>query len=448
MGVPKHRPVPGESLDAIVAILELVRRGRAHSRSELVERSGLTRAIVAQRVNELLARGFLVETVAPSTGGRPPRRLEFRAAAGHLLVADVGATSIDVALADAAGRILARLGETADVGAGPDVILGRIDTMFEQVLVDHQPPGELWGIGIGVPGPVEFRTGHPISPPIMPGWEGFPVRDHFVERYSVPVWVDNDVNIMALGEWREGVARGHDNFIFVKVGTGIGSGIVSNGHIHRGAQGSAGDIGHIQVLGETRQVCRCGKVGCLEALAGGAALAREGTDLATSGSSERLGSIVAEHGRVTAQDVVRAARIGDAAALKLIDQSATLVGQVLAGVANFFNPSLIVIGGGVAHAGDAYLATIRQVDLRPQHRPGHARAVGTALAYGQSRRRHRGRQHGPRRTLPRGGAGTLDRQWPAHTHGRSGSVTSFDRIGLHQYIGRRSSSRLDGLVVS
>jgi len=359
--VPKQRPVPEESLEAIVAILDLVRRGQAHSRSELIERSGLSRAVVTQRVNELLGRGFLIETVAPSTGGRPPKQLMFRADAGHVLVADVGATSIDVALADATGTILARAGERADVAAGPEVVLDRVDALFERLLAEHQAPGELWGLGIGVPGPVEFRTGHPISPPIMPGWEGYAVRERFSQQHGVPVWVDNDVNIMALGERRSGLAHDHRNFIYVKVGTGIGSGIVSNGRIHRGALGSAGDIGHIQVVGNGGQVCRCGKIDCLEALAGGAALAREGMLLAQGGESERLATILADRGEISAREVIRAARVGDAAALGLLNRSATLVGQTLAGLANFFNPSLIVIGGGVAHAGDAYLATIRQV---------------------------------------------------------------------------------------
>ncbi len=359
--MPTPRPVPEESLDAIVAILELVRRGRAHSRSEIIERSGLSRAIVTQRVGELLSRGFLFESAAPSTGGRPPRRLEFRADAGHLLVADVGATSIDVAVADASGRITSRHNEAADVANGPVAILGRVEELFDRLLDETQPAGDLWGLGIGLPGPVEFRTGHPASPPIMPGWDGYPVREHFTERHGVPVWVDNDVNIMALGELRAGAARGHANFIFVKVGTGIGSGIISNGQIHRGAQGSAGDIGHIQVIGETERLCRCGKVGCLEALAGGGAIARDAETLATSGRSPRLATAMGEHGRISARDAVRVATMGDAAALELFLRSGRLLGQTLAGLVNFFNPSLIVIGGGVAGAGDAYLATIRQI---------------------------------------------------------------------------------------
>ena len=141
-------------------------------------------------------------------------------------------------------------------------------------------PGRLWGVGIAVPGPVEFRTGRPISPPIMPGWDGYPIRETFVARYGAPVWVDNDVNVLALGEWRSGIAAGHDDIVVIKVGTGIGAGIISGGRLHRGAQGSAGDVGHIQVVDDRSVICRCGNVGCLEALAGGAAIGRAGEQAA------------------------------------------------------------------------------------------------------------------------------------------------------------------------
>jgi glucokinase-like ROK family protein len=356
----RRRPLPEDSLDAIVAILALVRGGRAHSRSDIIERTGLSRAIVTQRVGELLELGLLSQSTARSTGGRPPRHLEFRSGAGHLLVADIGATSIDVATADASGRILSHVSEGADVASGPDVVLGRVEALFDRLIASDPPPGELWGLGIGVPGPVEFATGRPSAPPIMPGWDGHPIRERFNVRYGVPVWVDNDVNIMALGEWHAGEARGHRHLIFVKVGTGIGSGVISNGLIHRGAQGSAGDIGHIQVVGETGQVCRCGKPGCLEAIAGGGAIGRDGELLARTGESLRLAAVLRERGSVSAEDVTTAAHGGDPAAFELLQRSARLVGQTLAALVNFFNPSMIVIGGGVAGAGDAYLATIRQ----------------------------------------------------------------------------------------
>jgi glucokinase-like ROK family protein len=355
-----------EALDALVMVLDEIRSTGSRSRSELVAHTGLTRGVVAQRVGELLELGLVVEAeIGPSTGGRPPRRISFRGDAGHLLVADLGATSIDVAVTDLDGRILGHRDEPADVSAGPERCLSRIEELFEQLIeATRDLPGHLWGVGIGVPGPVEFRSGRPVSPPIMPGWDGYPVRERFADRYGAPVWVDNDVNILALGEWRSGIAVGHDNVVVVKIGTGIGAGIISNGRIHRGAQGAAGDVGHIQVVDAASVVCRCGNVGCLEALAGGAALARDGEAAARSGRSERLRVALDQHGWVTAEDVARAASFGDPVAVGLLLAAGHRVGLMLASIVNFFNPSLIVVGGGVAQSGDQLLAAIRETVYR------------------------------------------------------------------------------------
>lgn len=359
-------PRVDETLDDLVAVLDEIRLARPRSRSELVARTGLSRAIVAQRVGDLIEHGLVIEGgFGRSTGGRPPRQLAFNADAGHVLVADLGATSIDVAVTTLDGRILAHRDEPADIADGPERCLARVDELFAELLSGTRAlPGRLWGVGIGVPGPVEFRTGRPISPPIMPGWDGYPVRERFARRFDSPVWVDNDVNILALGEWRSGVAVGHDNVVVIKIGTGIGAGVISDGRIHRGAQGAAGDVGHIQVVDDAGVICRCGNVGCLEALAGGAALARAGEDAAREGRSERLAAALAQHGRVTAEDVARAASFGDPLAVGLLQAAGRRVGAMLASVVNFFNPSLIVIGGGVAQSGDALLAAIRETVYR------------------------------------------------------------------------------------
>ena len=182
---PSERgPLPEESLDALVVVLDEIRRGRSRSRAEVADRTGLGRSIVAQRVGELVDRGLVAESEpGQSTGGRPPRHLVFRADAGHVLVADLGATSIDVAVTDLAGRILGHYAEPADIAAGPEVILGRVEDLFGELRRTVRGGHEsIWGIGVGVPGPVEFRSGRPISPPIMPGWDGFPIRQRFAER--------------------------------------------------------------------------------------------------------------------------------------------------------------------------------------------------------------------------------------------------------------------------
>ena len=366
MNLEKLSDLGGESLDALVSILDEIRQARSRSRAELVARTGLSRGVVAQRVAELIELGLVVDDeLGPSTGGRPPRQMSFRADAGHVLVADLGATSIDVAVTDLEGRILGHRDEPADIAAGPEACLQRVDELFAELTTAMRDlPGRLWGIGIGVPGPVEFRSGRPVSPPIMPGWDDYPVRERFVARYSAPVWVDNDVNVLALGEWRAGIAVGHENVIVVKIGTGIGAGIISNGRIHRGAQGSAGDVGHIQVVDDTSIICRCGNVGCLEALAGGAAIGRDGEAAAREGRSERLVAALDQHGRVTATDVARAASFGDPVSVALLQSAGRRVGFMLASVVNLFNPSLVVVGGGVAQSGDQLLAAIRETVYR------------------------------------------------------------------------------------
>lgn len=361
-------PSPGPEAipDGLVSVLEELRFARSRSRAELVVRTGLSRAVVAQRVSELVDRGLVTDDeTGPSTGGRPPRRLRFRADAGHVLVADLGATSVDVAVTTLDGRILGHHAEPSDIGDGPERSLARIDELFTQLVTTTRGlPARLWGIGVGVPGPVEFQTGRPVSPPIMPGWDGFPIRERLGSRWGAPVWVDNDVNVLALGEWRSGVAAGHDDVVVVKVGTGIGAGIISHGRIHRGAQGSAGDIGHIQVIDDPRVVCRCGNVGCVETLAGGGAIARDALAAAREGRSDRLRAALDLHGNVTAEDVARAASHGDPVAVGLLVAAGRRIGETLAAIVNFFNPSLIVIGGGVAQSGDQLLAAIRETVYR------------------------------------------------------------------------------------
>ena len=170
--------------------------------------------------------------------------------------------------------------------------------------------------------------------------------------------------MVALGEWRSGVAVGHDNVVVIKIGTGIGAGIISDGRLHRGAQGSAGDVGHIQVTDDPEVVCRCGNIGCLEALAGGAALGRAGEAAALAGRSTRLRAALEQHGSLSAEDVARAASFGDPVAVALLQSAGRRVGSVLASVVNFFNPSLIVIGGGVANSPEQLLASIRETIYR------------------------------------------------------------------------------------
>jgi glucokinase-like ROK family protein len=346
--------------DHLVPILDLIRFSYANTRPEIARVTGLGRTVVTQRVTELMESGLVTEgTPGQSTGGRPSRSLAFNARSGAFLVAELGATAINAAITNLAGDIVERRHADIDIAAGPDVVLGVVERIFDSLIEAHPRPG-VWGIGVGLPGPVEFAIGSPTSPPIMPGWDRYPVRVRLSSRFNAPTWIDNDVNMLAIGELRRGLAVGVEDAIFVKVGTGIGAGLISSGSLHRGAQGAAGDIGHVRVMESTSQVCRCGKIGCLEALAGGQAIARQALDAARSGSSPYLAQLLADRDTITARDVANGASHGDLVANEILSQAGRLIGQMIAAMVNFYNPSLVIIGGGVANAGDMFLASIRQ----------------------------------------------------------------------------------------
>ena len=331
-------------------LVRLIRSGEATTRAELALTTGLARSTIAQRIDSLTAHGWIKDTgEAPSTGGRPPTVLGFNPHARTTLVADIGATHSRVALTNLGGAIIAEATADIDISSGPEEVLGWVERSFRglQTSADGQI-GELAGIGIGLPLRVKFAEGRSVSPPITPGWDGYAVREHFAERFGVPVLVDNDVNIMALGEsWAMDFEV--SDLLFVKVGTGIGSGLILGGRIHRGALGMAGDLGHVPVP-ESDAACSCGNVGCLEMVAGGAALARQ---LAAVGK-----------GTVDSRDVTDLVRRGDPVAGHAVREAGRVIGRVLADAVTLLNPALIVVGGDIAEGGDQLLAGVREEVFR------------------------------------------------------------------------------------
>jgi predicted NBD/HSP70 family sugar kinase len=343
---PAVAAVPTERRPGAGAVLRLIREGSASTRAEVARRTGLGRVTVAQRVDALLRHGLVVEASdGRSTGGRPPARLVFNEDAGMVLTADLGATHARVAVTNLAGTVLAEVAHDLAVADGPDAVLPAVESHFDRLLsMVGRPAGDVRAIGLGVPGPVEFASGRPVSPPIMPGWDRHPVPER-LRRFGVPVLVDNDVNIMAMGEHRS-AWRDRRHLVFVKVGTGIGAGIVAQGAIHRGARGAAGDIGHVRVPGFGDLVCACGNTGCLEAVAGGAALVRRTRELGYEAADSR--------------DVVALARGHCADVVRLVREAGRVLGTVLASLVNALNPELIVIGGDLAAAHEQLFAGVRE----------------------------------------------------------------------------------------
>jgi glucokinase-like ROK family protein len=345
-----------------VHLLRLLRDQGAVSRAELADRLEVPRPRLLAELERLVGAGYVAEAgLAASRGGRRSTLVELNPDLRFAAV-DLGASSIDVEVTNGRLEPTAAYAEPADIRTGPKAILQRVSELLAKAKVDGAY-SRLTAVGIGVPGPVSFRDGVPVSPPIMPGWDRFPVREYVTREHGCPAVVDNDVNIMAIGERHGGVAHSVNDFLFVKIGTGIGCGIYLTGGVYRGTDGCAGDIGHIQVDSHG-PVCSCGNVGCLEALFSGAALAREATAVARSGASPALAERLATAGAVTARDVAQGASEGDVTCIRLIRDGGRRVGGVLAGLVSFANPSMIVIGGGLAQLGHILLAEIRSVVYR------------------------------------------------------------------------------------
>ena len=332
-------------------ILALFRSRGPLTRSEVMDSTGLARSTINQRLDALLAAGLILPAgESVSTGGRRPGRFAFNAEVGITLVADIGASGLRSAACDLAGVVLAERATRINVATGPREVLGTVGKLFEELAGEvGRAPEDVKGVAVGVPGPVQFATGRVVSPPIMTGWDGFDIPGFFRDRYGTIVLVDNDVNVMALGEQRASYPD-VAHLGFLKVGTGVGFGIVAGGEVLRGTQGAAGDIGHIRVTvpDDTEQpVCVCGNVGCVEAYAGGWALIR---DLRAAGRTVE-----------TVDDVVALIRTGDPSAVRLARRAGRILGEATADAVSLLNPSVVVIGGQLAHADEQLLAGIREV---------------------------------------------------------------------------------------
>src|SRR4030066_50525 len=271
-------------------LVDLIRKYGEISISDLITFTNYSRTKTTGYIDSLLDKNIVITNHDTEyTGGRRSKKYSLNGDFGLVAGIDIGATSIDLGIADFSGKLLVRFSEPASVKDGPIRILGRVCSLLENLL--HQKnlrSDTLMGIGVGVPGPVDFTVGTLVSPPIMPGWDRYPIIRTIQQWFpSSNVVVDNDVNMMALGEIYEGAGRAVDNLIFVKIGTGIGAGIICDGEISRGASGCAGDIGHIGV-DKTGPLCHCGNRGCLEAIAAGPAIAERSLEAARAGKSPIL----------------------------------------------------------------------------------------------------------------------------------------------------------------
>ena len=331
-------------------VVAALREAGAASRAELARRTELSRTTVASIVADLQQEDLVVEreddSGASPRGGRPPRLLSFSRSAGAAIGIDFGKRHLRVAAADLSHAILAeaerelRTDEPAEVGLETAVQL------VDQVLAEAElSRSEVIGVGLGLPGPIDMRSGRVGSSSILPGWIGVRAEEELGSRLGLPVHVDNDANLGALAELHWGAAEGRRNAAYLKVSTGIGAGLIIDGRLFHGGAGMAGEIGHT-ILQDEGPVCRCGKRGCLETLAGAAAL---------------LELLHATHGPdLTTQQLLRAAAEGDSAARRVLADAGRHIGTALATLCDLLNPELIVVGGELSGAGDVLLDPLRE----------------------------------------------------------------------------------------
>ncbi len=349
------------------------------SRTGLAEEMGLTRAAVTLIVNDLLENGVILEAESRAIpNGRPPVVLEINPKRGLVAAVDMGATHVNIALADFSAKIIEETSFPFDIKQGPQVCLAEVRRILQELLDRYGISiSEIMAVGVGVPGPVIKDAGMVMSPPIMPGWDRYPIRQTLEEAWGCPVSLNNDAELGALGEWAYGAGRGEKNLAFIKVGSGIGAGLIINQQIYGGTTGSAGEIGHITIE-ENGPLCTCGNHGCMEAFAGGNAIAIQARKMVQSGKRTLLSNIPLEN--ITAREVAESARRGDLPSQEIIMRAGTFIGIAIAGVVNLFNPSAVIIGGGVAQAGDLLTTSIRQaVRDRSLHASEQSVHITTAM---------------------------------------------------------------------
>ena len=319
---------------------------RTLTRQEIQAKTSLSRVTVSQVVQELIDHKILIEAdQLPSNGGRKPNALTVNPDCGYIGICYFSATALTVAVSDLSGVIKNERREFNMIEEGPAKALPRSSEWLLEALKGI-PKSKLLGIVVGVPGPVEHKTGVVINPPIMRGWDGVNISAHFNDIFDVPVFLENDVNLMVIAEHRL-IYPDVDNLIFVKMSTGIGSGLIIDGRLYRGSQGSAGDIGHVQLDALKGLPCRCGHHDCVESFSSGWALIEK-----LKGMGYKV---------KTVSDLVSAARKGNAEITRILNEAAGYIGHAIADAVNLLNPSKVVIQGRISESSDRVLATIKEV---------------------------------------------------------------------------------------
>lgn len=356
-------------------VLRLIWHERQISRADIARRTGLSRSTVSEIVGLLLPTGLLAEVgVGVSSGGRRPIVLQFQDDALGILGVDMGAGHVSVAVTDLRGAILAWQHQNHPVRTDPVGALALASELAARaVKAWGRRTDRLLGIGMAVPSPVDVERPDELCDVILPAWRGVAVSEALRKRFKVPVLIDNDANLAAIGERWWGLGQGVDDFAYIKVATGIGSGYIIGGRIYRGARGLAGEIGHL-AIDPRGPACVCGHRGCLATLVGAQALVDRAQALLPRYPASVLAGV-----ELTIGAIEDAALAGDRLARQVTSEAADHLGVAIADLLNLLNPSMVIIGGGLARLGDLLLEPIRQaVGRRTLITSGRATRIATS----------------------------------------------------------------------
>lgn len=341
-------------------LLRLVWEEQRISRADIARRADLSRSTVSDGVTPLLASGLVIESgIGESRGGRRPIVLTFQDDAHVLIGIDIAFDGVRVVATDLRGRVLSQRHADHPVGADPEGTRALVVSLVDACLADDGVMADrLLGLGIALPSPVDPRQPGRVHPLALPAWHGRHGLEMLMPRFGVPVLIDNDANLGALAERWWGAARGVDDFTYIKLATGVGSGHMIDGRIYRGGTGVAGEIGHL-TIDPHGLPCNCGNRGCLGTYVGSDALVARARLLATQVPDTRLAL-----GALSVTAIEEAALAGDPLAIQVMHEAAEVLGIAVAGVLNLLNPQLVILDGGLARLEEQLLQPLRETVMR------------------------------------------------------------------------------------
>ncbi len=345
-------------MNKTLKILNLIRHKGSLAPFEISELLSIPKSTVSMGLKSLLTYGIIRKK---KIVGSKRSKFKINEKAGFVGGVDLGQTHLYIGIFNLDGDLIDSIREKIIlIDKEPsDVINKIIDNLKYLIDKNNIELDHFLAIGVGVPAVIDYKYKVLISPPVMPKWDNYFFTDNITRVFSCPVYIDNDVNIMALGEKKKGIGQSVANFLMIKVETGIGMGIIVSNNIYRGDAGSAGDIGHIAVDGSDT-VCWCGNIGCLEASASSRGLVKKAYNLLENNASEFLLNNLNNKGSIDIETIIRGSLEGNNECQKIIYEAARDIGEVLSKLVNAFNPKLIILDGELVMSGERFIAIIKE----------------------------------------------------------------------------------------